>query len=248
MGLAWKPHHRKGVRRRCIRRMDLLRIRSWEAYLLKLRRDPAEMEMFAQLVHVTISRFFRNAEVFQCIEETVLPALIAAVKPGSPLRVWSAGCANGEEPYSVIMIWEMRFRDRNTLVVDAQDRNPDCIRRALQRRYEFGSLKEVPHHYLTRFFFSQGETWVLREAAARWVQFHLGDLESPPSPELYHMILCRNTTFTYGTLDAQRRVLGRLREHLVRSGHLVIGKKERLPEQEGWSELTPGIRIFQRVD
>jgi chemotaxis protein methyltransferase CheR len=222
-------------------------VRSWEAYLQKLRHDPAELENFSRSIHVTISRFFRNAPVFQCIKDVVLPEIVENLRAERPTRIWSAGCANGEEPYSVAIIWELHFQDRGDLVVDAQDLNAECIRRAAERRYSRGSVREVPRDYLKRFFSQKGDQWVLSERMARWVRFFCGFLEEPPSSEPYDMILCRNTIFTYGARETRIRVLEQFRSSLVDGGNLVIGRKEALPSRAGWEESAPGLGIYSKI-
>jgi chemotaxis protein methyltransferase CheR len=223
MGRRWAGYRkvRRQVCRRVRHRFETLGLESFEAYRARLEEDAAEWEVLDGLMNVTISRFNRDRAVFDFLRDEVL-------EPG--MRVWSAGCASGEEPYTLALLCE-------GLDILATDIEPAMLRRAGAARYPASALRELPD----RDAFADG---VLDPRVRRRVTFGLHDVRDEPPPGPFDLVLCRNLAFTYFDDEAQRATLRRIAGV---SSTLVIGAHEALPE--GQSLFAPWARcVFRRRD
>ncbi|MRR38270.1 hypothetical protein EG829_27200 [bacterium] len=182
---------------------------------------------------VSISRFFRDGPLWQILEEEILPSLIANLPGG--LRVWSAGCALGQEVYSSRILWALLAEKTGavpSLEIWATDVNPDYLARAIEGIYPARALARVPAEARARFFRPAGRASFrvadeLREGI-RW-QVHDLTVDAPPAKDL-HIIFLRNNLLTYYRDEIVKAVLPAIVDCLVPDGILVIGRKERLPD------------------
>ncbi|MCW5811217.1 MAG: chemotaxis protein CheR [Labilithrix sp.] len=149
LGLRWRGFKdlRRQVCRRIIARAAELGVATADEYRARIEADPAELTRLDALCFVTISRFYRDAPVFDALRHTHLPRLAEAARARGTLRVWSAGCASGEEAYTIAILWHLelaaRFPDV-TLSLLATDRDATVLRRARAAVYPASSLRELP--------------------------------------------------------------------------------------------------------
>lgn len=220
---------RKGVKKRVRRHMEHLGCSTVEQYLLTLSRQPGAKAACEQCLRVTISRFFRDRQLWQALEERILPDLARRFPP--PIRIWSAGCACGEEPYSLAMVWD-RLAGMPALKLLATDAIGECLARARSGIYPQSSLKEVPDEVRKRYFAAQkrGRRFLVRShrlAPVCWLRHDL--LGPPPEGAPFHMILLRNNLLTYHQGADLHSAFGRIIGALAPGGCLVTGAHERLP-------------------
>ncbi len=229
LGKRWPGYRkvRRQVCRRARRRAAELHLHNLAAYRTHLEAHDDEWAALDALTHVTISRFYRDRGVFGFLETTLLPAI---ARPGV-LRAWSAGCASGEEPYTLAIVWELalaaRFPDTE-LEVLATDVEPAVLERARAARYAPGSLRELPEAWRSEAF--DGER--LKERFRRPVTVARHDLRDPAPEGPFDLVLCRNVAFTYFDEPAQRALLNRLAAVMRPGAVLVVGAHERLPAGE----------------
>jgi len=247
LGLDPKMHRRRSLRRRVIRRMESLGIREFPAYLDRIRRAPGERDVFRGLLSVTVSRFFRNAHIFRVLQETVLPLL---AERSTPVRAWSAGCASGEEAFSVRIAWEEMEGTKPPLEMIGTDVDEEVLSRAAMGVYPESSLREVPRELRAKYFASVQDPRkrVLDENIRRTVAFRRHDLLCDDPPGRFALILCRNAAFTYFSLPQRIAVASRLTESLEPGGYLVLGRTERPPLEaiDRFEEAFPAERIYRR--
>jgi chemotaxis protein methyltransferase CheR len=209
--------------------------------------------MLESFCRIPISRFFRERLVFDRLATDVLPALAAAAtaRNAGLLRCWSAGCASGEEPYSLAILWGLGLADRFagvSLKVVATDIEEHLLERARAGRYRRSSLREIPEAWLATAFDRTGELYTVKPVFKHAVEFCLQDLRERLPAGPFDLILCRYLPFTYFEPPLQRRTLERLLTVLRPGGALVIGLKERLPEgAEGVEPWAGDLGIFRRV-
>jgi chemotaxis methyl-accepting protein methylase len=243
LGLSWRGYRRVrfGLRVRVRRRLGELGLRALPEYLSRLRRDARERSRLGELLHVTVSRFFRDRETWLRLPETVFPDLARAAGD-RPARVWSLGCASGEEPFTLQMMWAVSpFRDRPLETVGA-DLAEDCLRRAREAVYPESSVHTVPEPYLSRFFRREGASYVLDRAIADAVLFERFDWRDEEWPGPFDWVLARNGVFTYLGAAGRERAFGKIVSAIRPGGFLWIGGNERLPrEPAGWNLLAPGL-------
>lgn len=230
LGLRWRWFQRKGIRKRIIGRLTELKLSSFSQYQSYVLQNEKEQRFLSGLLTVTISRFWRNSGVFQALEQTWLPTMLERVPANEPLRIWSAGCASGEEPYSLLILWQERFSDSGReLRLIASDSDTRCLERARQRRYPASSLTEMPLPLRRKYFRKENGTFSLEgdfTDRIQWIEHNL--IWDPPFPGC-HLIFCRNLVYTYFTEPLQQKLTHSFHASLVPSGLLVTGRKERLP-------------------
>ncbi len=247
LGLYPAAHRRRNIRRRIARRMESAGIHDFTRYAELVRRDPAEREALRSLLVVTISRFFRNAKVFRLLSREVLPRLVAR---GRPVDAWSAGCASGEEPYSLRIAWDEIPGEKPSLRILATDIDGASLARAAAGRYPESSLREVPEALRRRHFAREGDAYRLRDEVVRAVSFRTMDLLGDAAPGRFDLILCRNAAFTYFGPQERRTVAAMFAAALAEGGYLVLGRTENLPGEAAalFAPAFPAEKIYARRD
>ncbi len=242
---------RRQVCKRIARRMAALGLARAKDYRAHLESHEDEWAILDSLCRVTISRFGRDRAVFVALEETVLPALAAeaGVRGESALCCWSAGCASGEEPYSLALAWRYGVKTPPCAIdILATDVDPALLARAERATYPAGALKELPAAWRTRTFTQTPNGLRLAPGIREMVRFHVHDVRSAPPDGPFDLILCRNLVFTYFDEGLQRDTLGRMVGALRPCGGLVVGAHEALPESASDLAPWPGLRgIYRRV-
>lgn len=247
-GRSWTGYRkvRRGVMKRLRRRMVELDLSCAEAYLRVMEDDPALRIECERLLTVSISRFFRDKKVWEILQNRILPALFKEQR--EPVRVWSAGCASGEEAYSFRIAWESVMESSGAapeLEIVATDLNPVYLERAKAGIYARSSLREVPAEVVDRCFEHQGgedryggeDCYTIRARFRSYIKWkELGFHEAPPGTG-FQVIFLRNNLLTYYRDPFREQALHRAVDRLATSGYLIIGSHERLPRGE-WN-LNP---------
>ncbi len=237
LGFRWAGFRRvrRHVCKRLDRRLRELGLNAVNDYRSFLGAHPEEWHSLDALSRITISRFYRDKGIFDALRDRVLPELAAlAARQGQPLRCWSAGCAGGEEPYTVSILWGLELAPRfpgTTVEILATDADPEVLVRAKKGCYRRSSLNELPSGWLERAFRSdQDGGYCVRDIFLQPVMFLRQDLrrEMPEGP--FHLVLCRNLAFTYFDPASQRQVAEKLAGRLRHGGALVLGIHETLPQ------------------
>ncbi|HSM00571.1 MAG TPA: CheR family methyltransferase [Candidatus Limnocylindria bacterium] len=232
LGLAPAALVRRNIRRRVMRRMESVGVHDFSSYLLFLRRNPSEWDVLRPLFTVTISRFFRNRRVFDALSRHVLAPLAAK---GNPVFAWSAGCASGEEAFTLRILWEELPGRKPPMSILATDVAGACLQRAGEGLYTESSLREVPRSIVEKYFLKEEGRFRLREDVVRSVTFRDHDLMGNPPSGAFHLVLCRNAAFTYFAVPRRVPVARAIASVLFPGGFLVIGRTETLPlEAAAW--------------
>lgn len=236
LGLCWPGFKRvQGtLRRRLRRRLAELALPDVAAYAAHLDRAPKEWETFDALCRISISRFGRDHSVFEYLEGTLLREGAEQARRSNRrrIRVWSAGCASGEEPYSVVIAWRAELqREHPSVALDVlgTDLDPQLLKRARRACYPVGSLRELPERWRRLAFDAHGAEPCLRPELRRQVRFERADLRREVAAGPFDIVLCRNLAFTYFDAATRARVARAVLSELRSGGALVIGAKEVLP-------------------
>jgi chemotaxis protein methyltransferase CheR len=242
-GLQWRPFQRRGIKRKVERRIAEIGLSNFEEYLPRIKEDPEEQKHLSLIFTVTISRFFRDQEVFATLCHSILPNLLKE-KNREELKIWSIGCSSGEEPYTLSLLWKENFgriRPEVRLSILATDIDENMLERAREGRYKKSSLREVPEEILRKCFNREGDEYVLDQSFRQTVELKRHDiLQEEPFNEM-DIIFCRNLAMTYFSKEAQMAVLKKLGTSLKKKGYLVIGKDESLP----LIYPTPFVLVFR---
>jgi chemotaxis protein methyltransferase CheR len=253
LGMRW-PGFRKPRRQVCRRikgRIAELGLADASEYRARLERDRAEWQALAALCTVSISRFYRDREVFDCLGARVLPALAtAALERGRErLECWSAGCASGEEPYTLAIQWRLALAPRFPaldLGVLGTDVDAALLERARAACYRGSSLQDLPQGWREQAFEQRGKLYWLREAFRDGVRFERQDLVTELPRREFDLVVCRNLAFTYFDAQLSRLALERISSRLRDGGALVAGIHEALPQPAPGFEAWPGCRAINR--
>jgi chemotaxis protein methyltransferase CheR len=235
---------RRQVCRRLRSRVAELGLPDLAAYRDHLEAEPGEWAALEALTHITISRFRRDRRTFALIENEVLPEL---ARRRSALSAWSAGCASGEEPYTLAIAWDLEVSPRLpgvTLTLLATDADAQMLRRAERACYPAGSLRELPDAWRAAAFVERDGELCLRDQHRRLVTLRRHDVRHAPPDGPFDLVLCRNLAFTYFDTGLQREVADRLAGCLRPGGALVVGGHEQLPD--GVTTLDPWLRCVYR--
>ncbi|MCU0836410.1 MAG: chemotaxis protein CheR [Chromatiaceae bacterium] len=235
LGLRWAGFRRvRGtVCKRLCRRLGELGLRSLAPYRIRLETDPGEWAELDALCRISVSRFYRDRAVWQALEQEILPRLTAQARArgADRLRCWSAGCASGEEPYTLALLFALGAPGPRPLPPEilATDADPRLLARARRACYPPSSLRELPERWRGAFQPCAGER-CLRSEHRGAVRFLVQDIRREQPADGFDLILCRNLAFTYFAAPLQARIAQRLAECLVAGGDLVLGTHESLPE------------------
>ena len=230
LGLRWRRFKKRNIKRRVINRLQELDLQTLGQYQTYVLESEEERQHLSALLTVTISRFWRNARLFEMLQETWVPAILSRMAPDEPLRVWSAGCASGEEPYSLLILWQESFASSGReLRLLASDSDKRCLERAQQCRYSASSFREMPLYLRRKYCTNEGGTFSLSQDLPKRIKWIEHNLIWEEPPENNHMIFCRNLVYTYLTDSLQHEITGRFHQALVPGGLLVVGRKDRLP-------------------
>ncbi|MDJ0784278.1 MAG: CheR family methyltransferase [Desulfosarcinaceae bacterium] len=226
----WEGYRRvrKGVKKRVRRHMLQLGCQTMTSYLERISSQPAERSACERLMLVTISRFFRDAQLWRHLHQRLIPRLVA--ENPAPLRFWSAGCACGEEAYSLAMVLAS-MEECPAVDILATDLQSVCIDRAKSGRFSRSSLKEVPNEWKDRFFEVRrgGRRFSIRHQRLPRIKWQVHNLMDPPPPGAYHLIFLRNNLLTYHRGTALQRALEGILSAMASGGVLIVGTREALP-------------------
>ncbi len=234
LGLSWHGYRkvRKGAKKRLLRVMASCDADTVAAFLECCRRSEAIREEALRALAVPISRFFRDRRLWVVLETELLPGLIRWC--GNPLRVWSAGCARGEEVYSLKILWQesaAQGRPLPSLELWATDRHPLFLEAASRGIYHRSSLREVaPARLSACFGASAGDRYEVSAPVKGGIVWRVHDLQRDPPPSSgFHLVFLRNNLLTYYEPPEQEVALRRVVASLTEGGFLILGGRERPP-------------------
>jgi two-component system, chemotaxis family, CheB/CheR fusion protein len=233
-GRDFSRYKRSTVLRRIQRRMQIRHVERLDDYLDRLRAEPEEVRALADDVLITVTGFFRDPDVWQQIEGEVIPAIFADKGPADSVRVWSVGCATGEEAYSLSMLLiehASRLAAPPHIQVFASDLHEQSLQRARDGFYPGEMGTDVGEARLLRFFKREAGGYRIRKEVREPVVFAPHNLMADPPFSRIDLILCRNVLI-YLQRDAQRDVFELFHYSLCPDGLLVLGTSETLEGSE----------------
>jgi two-component system CheB/CheR fusion protein len=237
----FRQYKKATLRRRIERRMAERKCASLQAYRELLDADPAEIDVLVSNMLIKVSSFFRDRDPWDALKAKILPTLIAAKRPGDELRIWCAGCATGEEAYSVaILCGEVLGPSFATypIKVFGTDVDPRAVATARRGVYARAALENVDEETRRRWFISSPEGFAVKKEVRRVLVFGVNDLVADAPISRLDLLICRNV-FIYMDGSLQKKVLTRFHYAMRPEGILMLGKSELIPF---------AARIFQPVD
>lgn len=248
-GLDLKSYKPSFVQRRLTVRLRARGCSDYAAYGQLLRTDPEEYGPLLNALTINLTRFFRDGTTFQAIEETCLTELVKMRASSRRLRIWSAGCAAGEEPYSLAIMLREALGPalrRWQVEIIATDVDEEVLERARQGLYDHYSFQGLAPRYEAwiEHYFAPGPKRQLGDEIRDMVSFRRHDLVRDPPPANLNLILCRNVLI-YFDRELQDRLYRAFHEALRTKGFLVLGKTEILPLT--WSQSFVPVDLREHI-
>jgi chemotaxis protein methyltransferase CheR len=251
---GWDLHRFKEnyLKRRVTARVRALGLQSWGDYSARLN-DPAELEKLRDRLTVNVTEFFRDADVWQELEQVLMPALAAqaAQRPGAELRIWSAGCSSGEEPYSLAILAleaAAQQRPKPAVRILASDLDELILAKAKEGRYPEQALAALSPQRRSENFVADGAAWSAQPRLRDCIVFRRHNLFADPPPPELDLVLCRNVMI-YFSRDLQQKLLRGFHAALRPGGYFVTGKTETVlgPVRSLWKPISARARVFQKA-
>jgi chemotaxis protein methyltransferase CheR len=232
-GIYFDLGKRESLKDNLLERMEDCGLSSFADYfnLLSSPAGTKEFDHLLNLITIPETYFFRDRAQFSALERFVIPEIVKKKSyPGASLRIWSAGCSTGEEPYTIAMILAVAMVDRPIQIL-ATDVSHHALKAAREGVYTARSVRDMPQEYLNRFFTKNGDHYLLAESIKQMVEFRYFNLVSEPYPltEMsgWDIIFCRNVTI-YFQAEATRKVIHNFYLSLREGGYLFAGYSESL--------------------
>ncbi|MFJ9780097.1 CheR family methyltransferase [Amycolatopsis sp. NPDC101161] len=240
-GFDFTGYKRTSLMRRVQRRMSQVGAESYADYVDQLQVNADEFAALFNTILINVTGFFRDPEAWEYLREHAIPALLAERNPEEPIRVWSSGCAAGQEAYSIAIAFAETlgteaFRQR--VKIYATDVDEEALAQARHASYSPDELGGVSEAQLAEYFEQQGGRYTFRKDLRRSVIFGRNDLVQDAPISRIDLLVCRNTLM-YFNADTQTKILERFHFALAPRGMMFLGKAEM---------LLSHTRLFEPLD
>jgi len=211
------------------RRIDSLIARhkyeSYDDYVDAIKKDSNLFEEFVNYLTINVSEFWRNPEQWDVLEKKILPELMKA--SSGPLRIWSAACSTGDEPYSLVMLLS-RFMPLNRIRIIATDIDKQVLEKARVGLYSAKSLAGLPEDLKNKYFSKVGlSNYQIKDEIKKCVEFREHNLLNDTYPDKLDLIVCRNVLI-YFTEEAKEEIYKKFNKALRSEGYLFVGSTEQI--------------------
>jgi two-component system, chemotaxis family, CheB/CheR fusion protein len=245
-GFDFTGYKRASLERRFRRRMETVGCRSFSDYLDFLEVHPDEFQQLFDTLLVNVTEFFRDLAAWQHLADAVLPELLGAKDPDEPIRVWTAGCASGQEAYTAaIVLAEALGADAyaERVKIYATDIDEEALAVARLAVYDHKALEAVPDDLRAAYFERSDQRFAFRKDLRRTVIFGRNNLVSDAPISRLDLLICRNTLM-YFTAETQARVLRHFHFALRDHGALMLGKSEMMVSHR---DLFAAVDLKRRI-
>ena len=248
-GVDFTQYKETTVKRRIARRMAARKASTLSGYAEIARNDPAEQEALYEDIFVRVTEFFRDPAAFEALKNEVLPVIVKSKVPGTPIRIWVAACASGEEAYSIaIALLEVLADNKRAIPIQVfgSDISEHAVQLARAGSYAAAATKGIGQARLGRFFTKVDGRYRINKAVRDLCVFVRHDLNNDPPFSRLDLITCRNTLIYFGA-ELQKRIVPIFHYALNQPGFLMLGRTETLP---GFASLFSVVdranKIFAR--
>lgn len=235
--------------------MRILNISDYAQYVIALKNNRKEFEEIFASLSINVTNFFRDSMVFDRFQLSILPKILSGLGEGNKIRIWSAGCASGEEPYSIAMMFKQAIGKLSNLEVEiiANDVNKLAIQFAQHGRYPAKSVESLPPNVILNNFQKRttddnNTEYEVVQFIKNMVTFKVGDILSD-TMQFFDVIFCRNVLIYYEK-EAQELIFTKFYKGLKDSGYMVLGMDETMFGrrcQKLFNPLMARERIYQKV-
>ena len=246
VGLDFNGYREEYLKRRFSIRLRATGTNTYRLYVRYLQKNPDEYNRVIDNLVINYTSFFRDKDVYSYLEKIVLPRLLKYNK----VRIWSAGCATGEEPYSLsILVHKVLGKKLANYDVKilASDLDEDALDKAAKAEYSRKQLNDMRDSLIAEYFSINGESYQVKDFVKQLVSFERHDLMKPSLRKGFDLILCRNVMIFFSR-ESQQQIHMHFYNTLREGGYLVIGKAEVLSGQLSQKLLCDNVncRVYQK--
>lgn len=249
-GYDFTGYKRSSLGRRVLRRMQTVGIDSYSEYIDLLEVTPEEFIHLFNTILINVTSFFRDRSTCEYVAREIIPRIAARKESTESIRIWSAGCASGQEAYTLAMLvaevlGAEQFRQR--VKIYATDVDEEALDQARHATYNFREVSSVPSELLEHYFESSDNLYTFRKDLRRSVIFGRHDLLQDAPISRIDLLVCRNTLMYFNS-ETQARIIARFHFALNESGFLFLGKAEMLlSHTDSFVPVDLKRRIFTKV-
>jgi len=236
--------------RRVQHRMQMLQISSYSDYQDYLKAHPEEFADLFSTIEINFTGFFRDADAWEYVVNSIVPRIIAGKSESEPIRVWSAGCASGEETYTLAIVLAEALgveQYKARVQIYSTDVDKDALQQARLGSYLSSKVADISPKLLEKYFEQDKDLYFFRSDLRRSIIFcHHNLIQDAPMSKI-DLLVCRNVLI-YFTIQAQTRVLARFHFGLKDSGFLFLGKSEMIVTHTNFfAPVDLRHRVFSKV-
>lgn len=242
-GIDLSAYKEKQMRRRIDTLISKHKIAGYEEFVKALKSDRNLFDEFVNYLTINVSEFYRNVEQWELMDKEFIPELIS--KFGKNLKIWSAACSTGDEPYSLVMALS-RHIPLNQIKIIATDLDKQVIAQAKTGLYSAKSISGVPKDLKDKYFKQIGNSFQISDDIKRRVEFREHNLLKDPYPDRCHFIVCRNVLI-YFTDEAKDDIFAKFNKSLVNDGILFIGSTEQINDHRRFGYERRNSFYYQKV-
>ena len=250
-GLAIPASKKSLVQSRVARRLRSLNIPTCRGYIDLVENSPDETRELISVLTTNVSSFYREAHHFEFLRDTIFPVLKTRLDRGGRVRIWSAGCSSGQEPYSIAIECLNAFPNcaNQDFLILATDIDPKILKKAVAGEYSNDDLAAVSAEDRARFFLPSPDDQDRLRASPelkKLIRYRELNLHGPwPMRNQFDAIFCRNVVIYFDD-EHQKALWPRFRDQLVPDGWLILGHSERIQNVDEIGFRATGITIYQR--
>ncbi len=233
----------KQMKRRIETLISKNNITSYKDYVALIKKDAEKFEQFVNFLTINVSEFYRNPEQWGILDKEVFPALVQRF--GKSLKVWSAACSTGDEPYSLVMALSKHI-PLNQIKITATDIDKQVLDKARMGLYNEKSIAAVPPEFKKKYFTKVGNSYKIADEIKRQVEFKEHNLLKDPYPTGCHLIVCRNVLI-YFTEEAKEEIYKKFNAALAKDGILFIGSTEQIMNYRELNYQRKQSFFFQKI-
>ena len=223
-GIDLNSYKEKQMRRRINTLITKNNVKTYNDYVALIKKDKEKFDQFINFLTINVSEFYRNPDQWKILEGQVFPELIK--KFGKNLKIWSAACSTGDEPYSLVMALSRQVPLANIKII-ATDIDNQVLDTARMGLYNEKSIASVPDDLKKKYFTKVGSSYQISDEIKKRVEFKKHDLLKDPYPSGCNLIVCRNVVI-YFTEEAKDVIYQKFHKALQPGGVLFIGSTEQI--------------------
>lgn len=252
VSIDFSGYNEKFLVRRIKKRMSSIRCENISRYYFLIKNDEIEKKMLLNDLAVNVTNFMRDMTPFVFLKNYIIPEILKNKKKGDEISVWSAGCASGEEPYSIAIIFletlGEKIEDYNFFVLGT-DRNDVALKVAEVGMYENRSLHEMNKEMIDKYLTQMNERgYRINQTVKKYVHFKKHNLLEEEVPGLFDIIFCRNTVI-YFSKESKEELYLKIGNHLKQKGFFVMGKTETLtgPARDKFEMAELKEKVYRKI-